>query len=86
MSVDIIAGALTCFLMRGQRISGVECEDWELIHYCGDEDVRIRYKIIMRLKTETQLHLVRIRFEDFEMECEESKPYRQGFCARKRVV
>ena len=50
MSVDIIAEALICFLMRGQRISRVECEDWELIHYCGDEDVRIRYKIIMKIE------------------------------------
>ena len=50
MLVDIIAGGLTCFLRRGQRISMVECEDWELIPYCGGEDARIRYKIIMTIE------------------------------------
>ena len=45
-----MAGDLTCFLMRGQRISGVECVDWELIHYCGGEDARIMSKIIMKIE------------------------------------
>ena len=36
--------------MRGQRIGMVKCEDWELIHYCGGEDARIRYKIIMTIE------------------------------------